>query len=69
MLQELDRRFVRSVLRENLSILFDPNYLMDHKEIVGEPEYGRDALNYTRLKYGKLPSFDKTAVQYEWELI
>lgn len=69
LLQELDRRFVRSVLGENLSILFDSNYLMDHKEIIDQPVYWREALNYVREKFGKLPSFDKNAVQAEWELI
>ena len=46
LLHELDRCFMRSVLRENLSILFDPDYLMDNKEIIDQPEYGREALNY-----------------------
>ncbi|CAM4777001.1 unnamed protein product [Rotaria magnacalcarata] len=69
LLQELDRRFVKCHLRDNLSILFDLNYLMDHKETVDQPEYGRNALNYVREKYKNLPSFDQTAVQAEWELI
>ncbi|CAF4854280.1 unnamed protein product, partial [Rotaria sp. Silwood1] len=69
LLQEIDRRFVKCPLRENLSILFDPNYLIHHREIVDQPEYGRKALNYVREKYKNLPSFDKTAVQAEWELI
>ena len=69
LLQELERRFVKCLLRENLSILFDPNYLMVHKDIVDQPEYGRVALNYLREKYKNLPLFDKTAVQAEWELI
>ncbi|CAF3076933.1 unnamed protein product, partial [Rotaria sp. Silwood2] len=69
LLQELDRRFIKYPLLENLSISFDPNYLMDHKEIVDQPEYGRKVLNYLREKYKNLPSFDKTAVHAEWELI
>ena len=69
LLQKLECRFMRSVLRENLSILFDPNYLMDNKETIDQSEYGREALNYVREKYGKLASFDKTTLQTEWELI
>ncbi|CAF1919155.1 unnamed protein product [Rotaria magnacalcarata] len=69
LLRELDRRFKKCPLRENLSILFDPNYLKDHKDIVDQPTYGRSELNYVREKYKNLPSFDATAVQAEWELI
>ncbi|CAF2094261.1 unnamed protein product [Rotaria magnacalcarata] len=48
LLQELARRFPRSVLQESFSVLFDPDYLVQHKEQISSNEYGRSALNVLR---------------------
>ncbi|CAF4195506.1 unnamed protein product, partial [Rotaria magnacalcarata] len=50
LLQELARRFPRSVLQESFSVLFDPDYLLQHKEQISSNEYGRSALNVLRKK-------------------
>ena len=67
LLQELDRRFAPSPLRENLTVLFDPKYLVEHKNEINSPNYGRSAVNYLRDKYQNLHGFDSSAVAMEWE--
>jgi hypothetical protein len=67
LLQELDRRFPPSPVQEHLSVLFDPQYLIKHKQEVSSNAYGRLSLDFLRKKYRDLQSFDSTAVRNEWE--
>ncbi|CAF3947801.1 unnamed protein product [Rotaria magnacalcarata] len=67
LLQELARRFPRSVLQESFSVLFDPDYLVQHKEQISSNEYGRSALNVLRKKYKNFTDFDFNSVRNEWE--
>ncbi|CAF1442879.1 unnamed protein product [Rotaria magnacalcarata] len=67
LLQELARRFPRSVLQESFSVLFDPYYLLQHKEHISSNEYGRSALNVIRKKYKNFTDFDFNSVRNEWE--
>lgn len=67
LLKELDKRFAPSPTRENLTVLFDPIYLIEHKNDIDSPEYGRSALDFLRNKYKSLVGFDSNAVQIEWE--
>ncbi|CAF0925094.1 unnamed protein product [Rotaria sordida] len=39
--EELTKRFTPSVVQENLSILFDPQYLIQHKNDISSIGYGR----------------------------
>jgi hypothetical protein len=67
LLKELARRFPPSDVQESLSILFDPQYLIQHKKDLASNEYGRSALDLLRKKYKKFLGFDSTAVRNEWE--
>ncbi|CAF3470297.1 unnamed protein product [Rotaria sp. Silwood1] len=65
--EELDRRFSSSSVQENPSILFDPQYLIEHKKKISSNTYGRSALDFVRKKYRNFPGFDFIAVRNEWE--
>lgn len=67
LLKELARRFPPSDVQESLSILFDPQYLIQHKKDITSNEYGRSALDFLRKKYKTLVGFDPNAVRNEWE--
>jgi hypothetical protein len=67
LLNALAKRFAPSVGQENLSILFDPQYLIQHKNNLNSNEYGRFALDYLRKKYKNFPGFDYTVVRNEWD--
>jgi hypothetical protein len=67
--EELDKRFAPSPILENMTILFDPRYLMEHKKDLDCSTYGREQLNFIRHKYKNLSGFDFFAVQSEWELL
>jgi hypothetical protein len=67
LLKEIDRRFAPSPIQENMAVLFDPRYLLEHKKDIDSPEYGRLALDFLRNKYKNLIGFDSNAVQIEWE--
>lgn len=56
-----------SGVNENLSVLFDPQHLIRHKQEIDSNEYGRSALASLRKKYKDLKGFDSTAVIIEWE--
>ncbi|CAF1317940.1 unnamed protein product [Rotaria sordida] len=43
--EELTKRFTPSVVQGNLSILFDPQYLIQHKNNISSTGYGRDYIN------------------------
>ncbi|CAF2087543.1 unnamed protein product [Rotaria magnacalcarata] len=64
--QELARRFPRSVLQESFLVLFDPDYLLQHKEHISSNEYGRSALNVLRKKYKNFTDFDFNSVRHKW---
>lgn len=65
--KELDRRFAPSAIQENLTVLFDPRYLTEHKDDIKSPQYGRSALDFVRNKYKNFTGFDPNAVLIEWE--
>ncbi|CAF3501980.1 unnamed protein product [Rotaria sp. Silwood1] len=65
--EELDRRFSSSSVQENTSILFDPQYLIEHKKKISSNTYGRSALDFVRKKYRNFSDFDFIAVRNEWE--
>ena len=65
--RELDRRFSPSKLHENLSVLFDPHYLIKNRKNVGSLDYGRSELDFLRGKYRNLGGFNSNAVRSEWE--
>lgn len=67
--EELNKRFAPSRLLENMTVLFDPRYLIEHKKDIDYPTYGRQELNFIRRKYKDLSGFDFIAVQNEWELL
>ncbi|CAF2991799.1 unnamed protein product [Rotaria sp. Silwood2] len=67
LLEELARRFQPSLIQENLSILFDPQYLFQHKKDINSNEYGRSALDFLRKKYKNFVDFDFNSVRNEWE--
>lgn len=67
LLKELDRRFAPSPIQENMSVLFDPHYLIAHKNDIDSPDYGRSSLDFLRDKYKNLDGFDSNAVLIEWE--
>ncbi|CAF3750395.1 unnamed protein product [Rotaria socialis] len=64
---ELDKRFSLSPLLENMSVLFDPAYLIEHKADIDSPNYGRAELDSIRNKYQDFPGIDTKAVGSEWE--
>ncbi|CAF2752095.1 unnamed protein product [Rotaria sp. Silwood2] len=67
LLEELTKRFAPSVVQENLSILFDPQYLIQHKNDISSTEYGRGAIDFLRKKYKNFVGFDSTSVRNEWD--
>ena len=67
LIEELDKRFTQSVINENLSVLFDPQYLLQHKQDIDSNEYGRSALTSLRKKYKDLEGFDSDAATSEWQ--
>ena len=67
LVQELDKRFSPSVVNENLSVLFDPQHLIRHKQEIDSNQYGRSALTSVRNKYKDLKGFDFFAVIIEWQ--
>ena len=50
-MNELDRRFPSSAIQEHLSILFDPHFLIEHKNEIVSSAYGRLSLDFLRKKY------------------
>jgi hypothetical protein len=69
LLEELPKRFSPSIVQENLSILFDPQYLIHHKKDISSPEYGRTAIDFLRKKYKRFISFDFNFAHNEWDSI
>jgi hypothetical protein len=67
LLQELDKRFQPSVVQENLSTLFDSQYLIKNKHELDSTEYGRRHLDFLRRRYKNLQEFDYNLVRNEWE--
>ena len=67
LLREIARRFPSCAVQENLSMLFDPQYLIQHKNKINSNEFGRSALTFLRKKYKNLLGFDHTSVGNEWE--
>ncbi len=67
LLEELSKRFAPSIIQENLSILFDPQYLIQHKKNISSTEYGRGAIDFLRKKYKNFVGFDSTSVRNEWD--
>jgi hypothetical protein len=69
LLTELNKRFSQLPVQENLTVLFDPRYLIEHKKYIVSPDYGRSALGFLRDKYKGLGEFDSNAVRSEWETL
>jgi hypothetical protein len=67
LMNELDRRFPYSAVQEHLSILFDPNFLIEHKNDIVSNAYGRSSFDFLRKKYKNFPGFDINSVRNEWE--
>lgn len=67
LMNELDRRFPSSPVQEHLSILFDPVFLIEHKNDLSSTAYGRSSLIFLRKKYKNFPGFDDNSVRNEWE--
>lgn len=67
LLKELDNRFAPKPVQEHMTVLFDHQYLVKHKEDIDSPEYGRSQLDFIRNKYKNIIGFDSNAVQIEWE--
>lgn len=67
LLKELDKRFAPKPVQEHMFVLFDPQYLIEHKEDIDSPEYGRLELDFIRNKYKNIIGFDSNAVRIEWE--
>ena len=64
--KELDKRFARSPVQEQLGTLFDPRYLIEHKKDLRSADYGRSAVLFLKKKYQTLPNFDSNDVMHEW---
>ena len=65
LINELDRRFPSSAVQEHLSILFDPYFLIEHKNEIVSSAYGRSSLDFLRKKYKNWPGFDINSVHNE----
>lgn len=62
----LNKRFTRSLIQEQLGTLFDPRYLIEHKNDVKSADYGHSAILSLRKYYKRLPNFDSNRVMHEW---
>ncbi|CAF1376387.1 unnamed protein product [Adineta ricciae] len=69
LLIELEKRFKPCKTQECFIVLFEPDYLIKYATEVAKSSYGRQELNYLRLKYKKLNGFDLDQCKIEWETI
>ena len=63
LMNELHRRFPSSAVQEHLSILFDPHFLIEHKNEIVSSAYGRSSLGFLRKKYKNWSGFDINSVR------
>ncbi len=69
LLIEIEKRFKPSKTQECFIVLFEPDYLIKYAKDVSKSFYGRQELDYLRLKYKKLNGFDLDQCRIEWETI
>ena len=69
LIQVLSKRWMPSVNQLNLFILFDEDYLTEHKASIHWASYGRLALEVLRHSYKDWQDFNPMAVMYEWEAL
>lgn len=67
LLIEIDKRFKPSDVQQRFIVLFEPDYLIQHKSEVDKPGYGRQELNFLRVKYQHLPGLNMDECRIEWE--
>ena len=66
LIDELQRRFPPSPIQGHLSILFDPQYLIEHKKEITSNTYGRSSLDFLRKRHQYFEGFDFTSVLNKW---
>lgn len=69
LLVEIEKRFKPSEVQERFIVLFEPDYLIRNSSEVGKSSYGRQELDYLRMKYKNLNGFDSNQCKIEWETI
>lgn len=69
LLIEINKRFKPSDVQERFIVLFEPDYLLQNKSEVGKPGYGRQELDFLRIKYQHLNGFNMERRRIEWEKI
>ena len=67
LLTEIDKRFKPSDVQQRFIVLFEPDYLIQKKTEVGKPGYGREELDFLRIKYQHLNGFNIEQCRMEWE--
>jgi hypothetical protein len=69
LLAEIDKRFKPSEVQERFIVLFEPDYLIKNRNEVAKSSYGRQELDFLRIKYQNLKGFDIDQCKSEWENI
>jgi len=69
LLIEINKRFKPSDVQERFIVLFELDYLLQNKSEVGKPGYGRQELDFLRIKYQHLNGFNMERCRIEWEEI
>jgi hypothetical protein len=64
---EIDKRFKPSEAQERFIVLFEPEYLIKNANEIAKSSYGRQELDFLRIKYQHLNGFDKNQCMIEWE--
>lgn len=67
LLIEIEKRFKPSEVQECFIVLFEPDYLIKNNSEVAKSNYGRQELDYLRMKYKNLKGFDMNQCKIEWE--
>jgi hypothetical protein len=67
LLIEIDKRFKPSEAQERFIVLFEPEYLIKNANEIAKSSYGRQELDFLRIKYQHLNGFDKNQCMIEWE--
>ncbi|CAF3318565.1 unnamed protein product [Rotaria socialis] len=69
LLLEIGQRFKPSKVQQSLVVLFEPDYLIQNKDQISKPNYGRQEIEYLLNKYKNLSDFNMFQCRSEWEII